>query len=85
MDIVDFLNLELKVGDKFHYPEDMLGVSVDYRLSKIYTDDTGERIEFIPLKKTYTWKGKEYSFEKCILRRKDVINLLSKGLWQVIK
>lgn len=73
--------MEIKIGDRFHYPEDELGITVDYVLKRITINQGIETYTFKPLEKTYIWKGKVYSFGLFVLKYSDIMNLLNKGKW----
>jgi len=76
---------EFIIGSKFHYPVDTFGISVDYELVNINSEESERVYEFRPLSESYIWKGKKYSFGKFLLKRKDVIDLLLKKIWIIIK
>ena len=82
-EMTEEINISLSVGDRFHYPEDALGISVDYRLKEIFFSDHDQEELYIfePLSKTYVWKGQEYNFTEFSLKEKDVIQLLFKKMW----
>jgi hypothetical protein len=79
------LPLEFKVGDRFHYPEDKLGITVDYELKSIKQKEGNDMYIFKPLSNFYMWKGQKFNLKNFELRKKEIFDLLYKGVWIPLK